>query len=133
MAYRRFRLPEIQIGPATLANPATVQATTAQSVADLASVAGAEPKSAPPSGQSVAGLATIAGPHPVSDAPGRAAAAGAHLNTGHGTSPAAALVYDPNEREGMAADSGIPSVYAHAFAALQIACPPGVPEPRWRQ
>src|SRR3954452_12415201 len=75
MAYRRFRLPEIQIGPATLANPATVQTAQLQSVAALASVAGAEPKSALPSGKNVAGLATVAGPNSVFDVRDRVAAA----------------------------------------------------------
>jgi len=133
MAYRRFRLPEIQIGPATLANLATVQATKPQSVAALASVAGAEPKSAPPYVQSVAGLATVAGPDPVSDGPDLADAARAQPDTGPPISPAVDLVHDLDEREGMAMEGGVPAVYARAFATLQLACPTGVSEPRWRQ
>jgi hypothetical protein len=33
----------------------------------------------------------------------------------------------------MATEGGVPAVYARAFATLQLACPTGVPEPRWRQ
>src|SRR4051794_35615090 len=61
MAYRRFSPPERPCAPATLANPATVCADQRPTVADFASVAGPEAKSALPSTETVAGLASVAG------------------------------------------------------------------------
>jgi hypothetical protein len=33
----------------------------------------------------------------------------------------------------MATEGGVPAALARAVAAMQEACPPGVPEPRWHQ
>src|SRR4051794_20050129 len=54
MAYRRFKLPEISLTPATVA---TLQADEPQTVATVASVAGPELVSEPLNAQSVAGAA----------------------------------------------------------------------------
>jgi len=46
---------------------------------------------------------------------------------------AAELVHNLGEREALAIGGGVPVLYARAFASMQAACPPGVPEPRWHQ
>src|SRR3954453_8636049 len=112
MAYRRFELPEITFTPATLANPATVSADEAQSVADLASVAGAETKSAPPNPRSVAGLASVAGGRVNLVPP-----ASAELVDGE---------FSPSAMPATLA--AIPAPYRDAFAALCAMCPAGVPK-----
>ena len=46
MSYRRFKIPETTIAPATVATIATVHPATAQTVANVAGVAGGIPESA---------------------------------------------------------------------------------------
>jgi hypothetical protein len=46
MAYRRFKLAELSSPPATVATFATVHPTSTETVANVASVAGPEPKTA---------------------------------------------------------------------------------------
>lgn len=61
MSYRRFKISDLGLGPATLANLATVQAELPKTVADVASVAVTNGENTPSADESVAELASVAG------------------------------------------------------------------------
>src|SRR4051794_6220776 len=60
MSYRRFKITQAELPLATLATPATVQASDPRSVARIASVASAEPNLSAEEPATVANVASVA-------------------------------------------------------------------------
>src|SRR4051794_39554219 len=137
MAYRRFILPEISSTSATVATPATVSSQTGPSVANAATVASPEPNSETPNPLTVATVTRAEPksdhrPHTTTGANGQATGS-AVSSFASATLATPATGSDGDDQAAMAVTGGVPAAYATAFAAMQMGCPSGVPEPRWRQ
>src|SRR4051794_27955527 len=84
MSYRRFKITEIDCTPATVATSATLWASDVPTVANVANVAGHNPKPAPQNARTVANIANVAGAQAYSESSNGQAAVPQNSNQGGG-------------------------------------------------